>query len=66
MLDYHDFIYVLHFLIIGPLLAYVGFYKEKVDKKILDAVMWIGIIVTVYHLYKFINVLYLKRQYKTI
>lgn len=66
MLDYHDFVYVLHFLIIGPLLAYVGYYKEKVDKKILDAVMWMGIIVTVYHLYKFGQVMYLKRQYKTI
>ena len=66
MLDYYDLIYVFHFLIIGPLLAYVGYYKEKVDKKILDAVMWLGIIVTVYHLYKFVNTLILKNKYKTI
>lgn len=66
MLDYYDLIYVFHFLIIGPLLAYVGYYKDKVDKKILDAVMWLGIIVTVYHLYKFVNTLILKNKYKTI
>ena len=66
MLDYYDLIYVFHFLIIGPLLAYVGYYKEKVDKKILDAVMWLGIIVTVYHLYKFVNTLIIKNKYKTI
>lgn len=66
MLDYYDLIYVFHFLIIGPLLAYVGYYKEKVDKKILDILMWLGIIVTVYHFYKFINTLILKSKYKTI
>lgn len=66
MLDYYDLIYIFHFLFIGPLLAYVGYFKEKVDKKILDAVMWLGIIVTVYHLYKFINILIIKNKYKTI
>ena len=66
MLDYHDLIYVLHFLIIGPLLIYVGYYKEKVDKKIMDAVMWLGIIVTIYHLYKFVNTMIMKSKYKTI
>jgi prepilin signal peptidase PulO-like enzyme (type II secretory pathway) len=66
MLDYHDLIYMFHFLIIGPLLTYVGYYKEKVDKKILDAVMWFGLIVIIYHLYKFINTLILKNKYKTI
>jgi hypothetical protein len=66
MLSYHDLIYVLHFIIIGPLLIYIGYYKEKVDKKILDALMWLGIIVTVYHFYKFVNVMMIKNNYKTI
>ena len=66
MLDYHDLIYVLHFLIIGPLLIYVGYYKEKVDRKIMDAVMWLGIIVTIYHLYKFVSIMVMKSKYKTI
>ena len=57
MLDYHEFVYILHFLIIGPLLVYVGYYKGNVDRKILDVVMWFGIIVIVYHLYKFINIM---------
>ncbi len=66
MLDYYDLIYILHFLVVGPLLIYVGYYKEKVDPQIMNAVLWLGAFVTVYHLYKFINILYLKRQYKTI
>ena len=66
MLDYHEFVYILHFLIIGPLLVYVGYYKGNVDGKILDVVMWFGIIVIVYHLYKFINIMIKKNKYKSI
>lgn len=66
MLDYYDLVYVLHFLIVGPLLVYVGYYKEKVDKNILDAIMWLGAFIIVYHLYKFVTVLIRKNKYKTI
>lgn len=66
MLDYYDLIYLVHFLIIGPLLVYVGYYKEKVDSKILDGVMGLGIIVTIYHFYKFISIMIIKNKYKTI
>jgi len=66
MLDYHDLIYIIHFLLIGPLLVYVGYYKEKVDAKIMDILLWLGGIVTIYHLYKFINNMILKSKYKTI
>jgi|MDSZ01.1.fsa_nt_gb hypothetical protein len=66
MLTYYDLIYIFHFLIIGPLLAYVGYYKEKVDAKILDAVMWLGLFVTVYHLYKFVSIKLIQYNYKTI
>ncbi len=66
MLDYYDLVYVLHFLIVGPLLVYVGYYKEKVDKNILDAIMWLGAFIIVYHFYKFVTVLIRKNKYKTI
>ena len=66
MLDYHDLIYLVHFLIIGPLLIYIGYYKEQVDRKVYEALMGLGIIVTLYHFYKFCRVLYLKNKYKSI
>jgi hypothetical protein len=66
MLDYYDLVYIMHFLIVGPLLIYVGYYKEKVDKNILDAVMWLGVFIVLYHLYKFVNVLIRKNKFKTI
>ena len=66
MLDYYDFIYIFHFLIIGPLLIFVGYFKEKVDPKIFDALVVLGGIIIVYHLYKLINVQLIKRNYITI
>ena len=52
MLAYYELIYLFHVLFVGPLLVYVGYYKGKVDSKILDAVAVLGAIVTVYHAYK--------------
>ena len=52
MLGYYDIIYLMHFLFIGPLLVYVGYYREKAPKEVLQLVMALGAIVTVYHAYK--------------
>jgi uncharacterized membrane protein len=52
MLAYYESIYLFHVLIVGPLLVYVGYYKGKVDSKILDTVAVLGAIVIVYHGYK--------------
>ena len=60
MLSYHDIIYLMHFLFIGPLLIYVGYYKEKAPKEVLNLVLVLGAIVTVYHGYEFIKTMYYK------
>ena len=60
MLSYHDIIYLMHFLFIGPLLVYVGYYKEKAPKQVLNLVLALGAIVTVYHGYEFFKVMYYK------
>ena len=62
MLSYHDFIYILHFLFIGPLLIYVGYYKERVPPQLLNLVLALGAIVTIYHAYAFGRSVYFKSQ----
>ena len=52
MLAYYELIYLVHILFVGPLLVYIGYYKGKVDSKILDAVAVLGAIVILYHGYK--------------
>jgi hypothetical protein len=53
MLGYYDFIYLFHFLFLGPLLIYVGYYKERSPKEVMNLVLVLGAIVTIYHAYKF-------------
>tara|TARA_B100001093_G_scaffold131979_1_gene124516 strand:+ start:495 stop:701 length:207 start_codon:yes stop_codon:yes gene_type:complete len=62
MLGYYDIIYLMHFLFIGPLLVYVGYYREKAPKEVLQLVMALGAIVTVYHAYKFGQSMYFKSK----
>ena len=54
MLTYRELIYLAHIFIIGPLLVYIGYMKGKVDPKILDVVVALGVIVIVYHAYRLI------------
>jgi hypothetical protein len=64
MLSYHDLIYLFHIFVIGPLLVYVGFYKEKVDPKIFDILLGLGAFIIIYMIYKLVSIKMM--QYKTI
>jgi hypothetical protein len=66
MLSYIDIIYLMHFLFVGPLLIYVGYYKEKVQPEIMNLVLALGAIVTVYHAYSFGKSMYYKSQIKVV
>ena len=37
MLDYKKLVYLIHIIFVGPILIYVGYYKNKVDKIVKDA-----------------------------
>lgn len=54
MLSYRELINLVHIVIVGPLLVYIGYMKGKVDPKILDAVVVLGVIVIVYHAYRLV------------
>ena len=64
MLDYYDLIYILHFLVVGPLLIYVGYYKERTPPQLMNLVLALGAIVTIYHAYEFGRSVYFKSQMK--
>lgn len=66
MLSYIDIIYLMHFLFIGPLLIYVGYYREKVQPEVMKLVLALGAIVTVYHAYSFGQSMYYKSQVKVV
>ena len=55
MLAYHEMVYLVHIVIVGPLLVYIGYFKNRVDKNILNALVVLGAIVILYHGYKFVD-----------
>ena len=66
MIGYMDLIYILHFLIVGPLLIYVGYYKDKIHPQVFNIVLGLGAIVTIYHLYLFGKSIYYKSRVKVV
>ena len=66
MLSYHDLIYLMHFLFIGPLLMYVGYYKERAPKQVLNLVLVLGAVVTLYHGYEFLGKMLRNNEVKVI
>lgn len=51
MLDSRKSINLLHVLFVGPLLMYIGYYKEETSAKLFNLVMILGLVVVLYHLY---------------
>ena len=52
MLNYGQMIYLIHILLVGPLLIYIGYFKQNTHKTVFDILLIIGIVVVLYHGYK--------------
>ena len=66
MLGYSDIIYLFHFLFIGPLLIYMGYYKNDTPPPVFKLILIFGIVVTLYHAYSFAQSMYFKSKLKVI
>lgn len=64
LIGYYDIIYLFHFLFIGPLLIYIGYYKEDTPMQIYNLLFMFGLVVILYHLYTFSQSLYFKLKLK--
>ncbi len=45
-------IYLIHWLFVGPLFLYIGLMKENVNPKVYPVMTSLGVIVILYHFYK--------------
>lgn len=52
-MNYITYIYILHALIIAPLFIYIGIKKNETNKLLLKSLLYLGIVVVLYHMYKF-------------
>jgi hypothetical protein len=51
----HLYLYLFHLLVVGPLFIYVGLRRYKTTNFLYSTLFLLGIIVLLYHLYKFYN-----------
>lgn len=52
MLAYHEYIYLIHIVVVAPLLIYVGYKNKSAQKIAFDVMLILGLVVFLYHLYK--------------
>ena len=62
MPGYADIVYLVHILFVGPLLIYIGYYKEKAPHQMFKLILVIGLVAILYHLYLFAQSMYFKSK----
>jgi len=51
-MEYHKFVHLFHIIIVGGLFFYVGINRDKTYAPILNAMLYLGMIIIAYHIYK--------------
>ena len=63
MLNQREIIFLIHIFFVGPLLIYLGYFKDKANKMVFNVVLILGIVVSLYHLYLLSISIKNKKQY---
>ena len=66
MSGYYDIVYLVHILFVGPLLIYIGYYKEKAPQQLFKLVLVVGLVAVLYHMYLFAQSMFFKSKLKII
>jgi uncharacterized membrane protein len=62
-MDLHKLVHLFHVLVVGILFLFVGINREKTNQYLLRFLLYLGILIIVYHLYKMYNYLNNGRSY---
>ena len=52
MFSYHQIVYLIHIFFVAPLFIYVGLKKDKVDKRLFEFLVVLGVVVLLHHGYR--------------
>lgn len=55
-----SYVYWIHILFVGPLLIYLGAYKQDTPDVVFNTVLGLGVIVVLYHSYKLYDYMKMK------
>jgi len=51
-MNYNTFLHLFHILIVGPCLLYIGIMRSNMHKYIFNMLLFFGITIIMYHIYK--------------
>ena len=56
-------VHLFHIIIVGSLFTYVGINKSKISDILFSVLLWLGVVIIVYHLYKAYTYLLFGKSY---
>ena len=62
-MDPQKLVHLFHIIIVGGLFLYVGIIKEKIYKPLFTVLLFLGIVIIFYHLYKLYGYLKVGKSY---
>ena len=51
-MEIESYVHLFHIIIVGGLFLYVGIIKEKIYKPLFPVLLFLGLVIIFYHLYK--------------
>jgi hypothetical protein len=62
-MDIHILVYLFHLCIVGPLFLYVGIYRDNIPKIMYNVLLYLGVFIIIYHIFKVYNYIRLGKEY---
>jgi hypothetical protein len=53
-MDKSKWVNIFHILFVGTIFLYIGINREKTFKKVFDIIFYLGIIIIIFHIYKYL------------
>ena len=62
-MDLHTYVHLFHILIVGSLFLYVGIQRTSIPTIMYPILLWLGVFIIIYHIYKAYNYMKLGKSY---
>lgn len=62
-MELHTYVHLFHILIVGSLFLYVGIQRTSIPTIMYPILLWLGVFIIIYHIYKAYNYMKLGKSY---
>jgi hypothetical protein len=62
-MELHTYVHLFHILFVGSLFLYVGIQRTEISSTMYPILLWLGVFIIIYHIYKAYNYMKLGKGY---